>query len=89
MIRTATALLTALGACQAPLPPSDTLPPCPGEVVILADASASVTCDLTPPQLLAYWIDDPGPIQVDECDRSGGTLLSTRNDRHLCFDIDY
>ena len=89
MIRTALAALLLLpGACQAGEDPSYR-PPCPGEVVILPSSEAPVDCDVRPPQLLAYWADDPGPIQEAECADVGGILLHTRHGRELCFDIDY
>ena len=88
----AAAMLPA--SCAAPLgltpdDPTPSKPPCAEAIVVLASADHPTLCDVSPPQLLAYWVDDPGPIQEQECYDAGGTLLYTRNERHICFDIDY
>lgn len=71
-----------------------TVKKCPGRHVIMASADASPTnkrgvrCDVRPPQVLSYWMDDPGPIQIEACLDSGGTPTVFR-DRELCYRIDY
>ena len=84
-------------ACPAPTP-EPTLPdrlntPCPpGQAVLMEFYDAeSLTCNPDGSQILVTTIDDdPGSIQQERCDHSGGQVLyDPYTDRFYCVDIDY
>lgn len=65
-------------------------PPCSGIELILSDADSETDCDVIPPQILSYFMDDSGPVQEQECLDAGGRLQTDDLlDRLICYDIDY
>ena len=85
----ATALAGCLpAACQPANQGPAAKPACEGMVIVLNYADEPVNCDLTPPQVLSYWMDDPGPIQEQDCRNRGGAIVTWENDVR-CEGIDY
>lgn len=90
--------LLTLSSLACPTPTEPTLPdrlntPCPaGQAVLMHFYDPeSLTCNPDGSQILVTTIDDdPGPIQQERCDHSGGQVLYLpATDTFLCIDIDY
>lgn len=65
-------------------------PPCTEQHIILDGPDSPTLCDVSPPQVLSYWLDDPGPIQEQDCLDAGGQIMTDDLvERTLCLDIDY
>lgn len=90
MRRTLTiALLAAapLAGCHAIAPQIQ--PICPGDI-ILPSPDAPTGCDQRRPHTISYFMDDPGPLQENECLHSGGIpIFHTATARDICTNIDY
>ena len=77
-----------VGVGEPPVPPGP--PPCPATYVIMASVEGPLDCDINPPQELWYYMDDPGPTQVDDCLGRGGRPGTDKiAHREVCRDIDY
>jgi hypothetical protein len=79
-------------ACPTPteptLPYTPAKPPCTLDVVLLDHIYDDTTCDVSPPQILAAYLDG-GDGDMLSCDNSGGRVLHTKNNDFICINIDY
>jgi hypothetical protein len=66
----------------------ETRPPCTLDVVLLDHIYDNTTCDVSPPQILAAYLDG-GDGDMLACDHSGGRVLHTKNNDFICINIDY
>ena len=78
-------------APEAPnAPEAPYIPACADEVVLMPSYDWDLNCDMNPPQILAYRMDDPGPIQIEQCHDAGGRVLDDPvYMTSYCIDLDY
>lgn len=95
MIKTLTTIaISGLASFCTPdsptLPANTPKPACEADVTLLDSYDAETDCDVSPPQTIAFRLDDASDTNMHRCDDAGGqVLLDNKAGTIYCINADY